>query len=261
MSQILTILRHTLRDGLRSRVVYGLGAFFALAGWMMLRLGGDGGKALLSLLSLSLALVPLVSLTYGASHLYQARRFIGLMLAQPVPRHTVFLGLYAGLSLPLALAWAVGVALPLLATGAVQDPQALLLLLTAGVSLALIFSAIAFWVSMAVENRLKGLGLAIGSWLALAIGWDGMVLMLSYQLADYPLEGPVLALCLANPIDLARILVLLRFDLGAMMGYTGAVFRLFFQGNLGIALASLALLLWVALPLGMAWRAFSRKDF
>lgn len=261
MRQALTILRHTLLDGLRSRMVFGMGGFFALAGWLMLRLGGSSDKALLSLLSLSLALVPLVGLAYGASHFYQARRFMELMLAQPVPRRTLFLGLYAGLSLPLAVSWALGVALPLLASGLLADPTPLLLLLGAGVGLTLVFCAVAFWIAVAVENRLLGLGLAIVAWLALAIGWDGLILLLSYQLADYPLEGPVLALCLANPIDLARLLVLLRFDLGALMGYTGAVFRTFFQGPLGIGLAAAALAAWVVLPLSLAWRGFRRKDF
>ncbi len=202
MTQAGIILRSALRDGLRSRIVYGFGAFFLFAGWMMVRLGGAGDKALLSLLSLSLALVPLVSLVYGASYLYQSRRFIELLLAQPVPRRTLFLGLYAGLSLPLTLAWLLGCLLPLLSAGRSLDVPGLLLLLGAGS-----------------------------------------------------------ALCLANPIDLARVLVLLHFDLGAMMGYTGAVFQLFFQGPLGMGLAALTLLLWILLPLWLAWRAFSRRDF
>jgi Cu-processing system permease protein len=261
VTQGLIVLRSSLRDGLRSRIVYGFGAFFAAASWMMARLGGDGDKVLLSLLSLSLALVPLVSLAYGASYLYQARSFIELMLAQPVRRSTLFLGLYAGLSLPLALAWAAGCALPLLAADMAGDLPGLLLLLGAGLGLTFIFSALAFLVAVTVDNRLRGLGLAIVAWLLLAIAWDGIILLLSYQLADYPLEGPVLALCLANPIDLARILVLLHFDLGAMMGYTGAVFRLFFSGPAGMALAAAALAAWVLAPLALAWRVFTHRDF
>jgi Cu-processing system permease protein len=227
---------------------------------MMLRLGGDGDQALLGLLSLSLALVPLVSLVFGVSHLYQARRFIELLLAQPVPRLRLFLALYAGLALPLTLSWMLGCLLPLLAAG-VRDGTALALLLGAGAGLCLSFCALAFLIAVTVENRLRGLGLAIVLWLAVAVAWDGMILMLSYWLSDWPLEGPVLALCLANPVDLARVLVLLRFDLGAMMGYTGAVFRLFFQGPLGMALAGLMLALWVAGPLALAGRVFSRRDF
>lgn len=261
MTQATIILRSALRDGLRSRIVYGFGAFFLFAGWMMVRLGGPGDKALLSLLSLTLALVPLVSLVYGASYLYQSRRFIELLLAQPVPRRTLFLGLYAGLSLPLTLAWLLGCLLPLLSAGKGLDVPGVLLLLGAGSALCLVFCALAFWIAVRVENRLRGLGLAIVLWLLLAVAYDGLVLMLGYLLADWPLEGPVLALCLANPIDLARVLVLLHFDLGAMMGYTGAVFQLFFQGPLGMGLAALTLLLWVLLPLWMAWRVFSRRDF
>ena len=42
------LLRATLRDGLRSRLVYGFGLFFLGAGWLLSRLGGGGDKVLLS---------------------------------------------------------------------------------------------------------------------------------------------------------------------------------------------------------------------
>ncbi|MCB1048333.1 MAG: ABC transporter permease subunit [Calditrichaeota bacterium] len=260
MSAGWLVLRAALRDGLRSRIVYGFGLFFLAAGWMMARLGGNADKVLLSLLSLSLALVPLVSLVFGASYLYQARTFIELLLAQPVKRRTLFLGLYTGLSLPLALAWLLGCLPALLMSGGVR-PAALLLFLGAGVGLCVVFCALAFLIAVRIGNRLRGLGLAIVLWLLLAVAWDGLVLMLAYLFSDWPMEGPVLVLCLLNPIDLARVLVLLHFELGAMMGYTGAVFQQFFSGPLGTALASLSLLLWVLVPLWLAGRAFQKRDF
>jgi hypothetical protein len=36
-----------------------------------------------------------------------------------------------------------------------------------------------------------------------------------------------------NPIDLGRILFLMKFDIAALMGYTGAVFQRFFGSGLG----------------------------
>jgi Cu-processing system permease protein len=79
--------------------------------------------------------------------------------------------------------------------------------------------------------------------------------------ADYPIERPLLALSFANPIDLGRMLMLLRLDVAALMGYTGAVFQRFFAGTPGIALASAALAGWVIIPLALGSRAFRRKDF
>jgi len=79
--------------------------------------------------------------------------------------------------------------------------------------------------------------------------------------ADYPLERPALAAMIANPIDLARVLILMRLDVSALMGYTGAVFKNFFGGTGGLTVAALALALWVAVPAWLGVRAFQRKDF
>jgi Cu-processing system permease protein len=79
--------------------------------------------------------------------------------------------------------------------------------------------------------------------------------------ADYPLERPALAAMIANPIDLARVLILMRLDVSALMGYTGAVFEKFFGSAGGTALASLALVLWTGVPLLLGARRFQRKDF
>ena len=63
-----------------------------------------------------------------------------------------------------------------------------------------------------------------------------------------------------NPLDLARIVVLLQFDTAALMGYTGAVYQDFFGSQLGMLIASAVLLLWVAVPLVVAVRRFKRMD-
>ena len=90
--------------------------------------------------------------------------------------------------------------------------------------------------------------------------YDAAVLMAAVQFADYPLERPMLAAMVANPIDLARLLVLQQFDVAALLGYTGAVFQHFFQGA-GAFVAASATLLWVALPAFAGARLFQRKDF
>jgi Cu-processing system permease protein len=90
--------------------------------------------------------------------------------------------------------------------------------------------------------------------------YDGVVLLAVSILSDHAVERPLLALMVANPVDLARVALLLRFDISALLGYTGAEMRQFFGGS-GALVASAALAGWVAAPLVLAYRAFNRKDF
>jgi Cu-processing system permease protein len=162
----------------------------------------------------------------------------------------------------MAGAFALGVGLPvaLHATSEAHLLGAVLTVLVAGVALTGVFTAIALLIAVHVEDKARGLGTAISLWLGLAVLYDGMVLLLTMSLADYPLERGLLGLMILNPIDLARIAVLLRFDISALMGYTGAVFKSFFGGG-GLAVAALALAVWMAVPVWLGTRAFQRKDF
>jgi Cu-processing system permease protein len=71
----------------------------------------------------------------------------------------------------------------------------------------------------------------------------------------------MLVAMIANPIDLARLLLLFQFDVGALLGYTGAVFQRFFDGALGLAIAAGALAFWTVAPAIAGGRLFHRKDF
>jgi len=64
-----------------------------------------------------------------------------------------------------------------------------------------------------------------------------------------------------NPIDLSRILILLKLDISALLGYTGAIFKKFFGTDLGFLISMAILLLWTILPIwGLRYKA-KRKDF
>ena len=63
-----------------------------------------------------------------------------------------------------------------------------------------------------------------------------------------------------NPIDLSRITVLLRLDVSALMGYTGAVFKDFFGTTFGFIISLFVLALWVIIPLIISTKKFQTKD-
>ena len=260
---VLKVARYQARDVLRSRWLALYGIFFLAVTEGLLRFSGGDARAILSIASIVLYVVPLVTVAFATVYLYGAREFIELLLAQPVDRTRLFSGLYLGLSIPLVVALLVGVCVPFAAHGFDDPAQRAMLaaLLGAGAALTMIFSAIAFCIAMWCDDRLKGLGAAIGIWMLCAIVYDGLVMAIVAAFADYPLEHAMLGLTLANPIDLARVILLLQLDVSALMGYTGAVFQQFLGGATGTLVAAGALLVWVAAPIALGMRAFRRKDF
>ena len=108
---------------------------------------------------------------------------------------------------------------------------------------------------------LQFLAAALVVWLGLTLVYDGVILLASHTFAAYPLERPMLAAMLLNPVDLARVMILMAVDASALLGYTGAVFEDFFGGFWGISAAVASLLGWVALPYALALRRFRRMDF
>ncbi len=258
----MRVARFVARDLSRSRWLIGYASFFALATWALLRFSDSEPKALLALVNVVLFVVPLASVVFGSMYLYGAREFVELLLAQPLPRRTLFSGLYFGLALPLAVAVGAGIVLPVALRGSSMEalaPTALIVTLAAALSAA--FAGLSAIVAYSIQDRARGLAAALGAWLVLAVVYDGVALMLATQFADYPIERPMLVAMIANPIDLARLLLLFQFDAAALLGYTGAVFQRFFSGAAGIAIATGALLLWTTVPALAGGRLFIRKDF
>ena len=257
------IALHQSRDVLRKRWVIAYAIVLTVAGDLMLRLAGSGPSALVSLLNVVLLLIPLIALILGSASLYSAREFTELLLAQPIPRRALFIGLYFGLTIPLAAATALGLTLPFVvehALDATTSPM-LAMLVAISVLLVCVFTALAFLVTVSVNDRARGLGVAVLAWLGMGILYDGLVLALATAFRDWPIERGLLAAMALNPIDLARTILLLRLDVAALMGYTGAVFRAAFGTTGGATIAILALGLWVAVPWWLGARAFDRKDF
>ena len=201
-------------------------------------------------------------MVFSTVYLYAAREFIELLLAQPIRRRQVFTGLYVGLALPLSLSFVAAVCIPFVLHRGIANtqPGTFVALLLAGIALTLIFTALAFLIVARTEDRIRDLD-GSGFWLFLAVLYDGLVLLLISIMADHPIERPLIALMLANPMDLARVSLLLQFDVAALLGYTGAVMQKFFGRSIGVAVTSLALGVWVFAPFLAGMRAFQKKDF
>lgn len=260
---MIKIFKYSFYDILRSRwmVLYFL--FFFVSTLALISFSSDLFKSIASLMNVTITIIPLISTVFGVMYYYNSREFIELLLSQPIKRTSVFAGQYLGLAFSLTLSFALGMIIPfsiygLFVSSAIWD---FVILLTTGIMLSFIFVGLAFLISILNEDKIKGFGIAILVWLYLAVIYDGLMLLFFVSFNDYPLENPAIALTLLNPIDLSRVLILLKLDVSALMGYTGAVFNKFFGTSNGMIFSFLSLLLWIILPVLTFLRYAKRKDF
>lgn len=254
---MLKLSKYVLYDILRSKVVIAYTLFLFIVSITLFRLEENGGKAILSLLNIVLIVVPLISMIFTTIHYYNSYEFIELMLSQPLSRKRILLSEYSGVALSLLSAFFIGVGIPVLIF-ALNDVG--LSLLFAGCALTLVFTSIAFLASVMARDKARGIGFALLLWFYFALIYDGLVLLVLFAFSDYPMEKFTIVLSSFNPIDLARIFIMLKMDISALMGYTGAVYKEFFGNASGMLFTTTVMLLWIALPLLLALRVFKRKD-
>jgi Cu-processing system permease protein len=260
---MLKIFKYSFFDLMRSSWSYVYFAFYLLLGIMLLFLNNDLSKAVITLMNVIIVLVPLIGTIFGVMYYYNSKEFTELLLAQPLKRSSIFLGQYFGVAISLSMSLILGLGLPFIAYGLFKSSAIwdFSLLLVTGVFLTFIFSALAFNIALSNENKIKGFGYAILMWLFLAIIYDGLFLMSLIFFSDYPLDKLSLFGTMLNPIDLSRTLILLKLDISALLGYTGAVFKQFFGTNLGLIASLVALSLWTLIPILRIIFKSKKKDF
>ncbi|MEQ8713807.1 MAG: ABC transporter permease subunit [Cyclobacteriaceae bacterium] len=260
---MIKILKYSFSDLMRSRWSFIYLGFYLILGFVLLFLNHDLSKAVITLMNVIVVLTPMIGTIFGIMYFYNSREFTELLLAQPVKRSTIFMGQYLGISISLALSLVIGLGVPFLAYGLFRSGEIanFLLLLASGTFLTFIFVAISISIALFNSNKIKGFGYAILMWLFFAVIYDGIILMSMMMFADYPLDNFALAASFLNPIDLSRILILLKLDISALMGYTGALFQKFFGTNAGFISSGSVLILWVVIPLFVLIRKAQKKDF
>jgi len=229
----------------------------------LLLLSNDLSKVLISMTNVTLILTPLIGILFGTIYYYNSKEFIQLLMAQALCRWSIFSGMYAGMVIALCLSILLGIGVPFVLYGIMGSPDLhiFLLLITMGCVLSIIFSLIAFLIAMKFDDKVKGLSISIFVWLFFAIIYDGLFLLLLLGFKDYPLDKLTISMLVMNPIDLSRILILMKLDMSAMMGYTGAVLSKFLGKGTGMFVVSISLLLWIVLPLWRLYKVGMKKDF
>lgn len=251
------IIKYIIQDILKNKIVLAYTALLLVLSLTIFNLQDSETKGLLSLMNIVLIVVPLICIIFSTIYVYNSSEFIELLVSQPLKRKQIWMSLYLGIAGSLTLAFVIGVALPVLifacnATG--------IMLVVVGLMLTLCFVSIALLATVYTRDKAKGIGLGVLLWLYFSLIFDGLILFLLFQFADYPMDTPMLVLSALNPVDMGRILILLKMDASALMGYTGAVFRDFFDGGQGAGITIAVLLAWILLPVYLSVRKFNRKN-
>ncbi|HVX28623.1 MAG TPA: ABC transporter permease subunit [Parafilimonas sp.] len=251
------IFKYVTADILRNKIVIAYTVLLLIISLSVFMLQDEASKGLLSLLNITLLIVPLTSIIFSAIYVYNSAEFIELLVSQPLKRKSIWLSLFYGLSAALSIAFFIGAGIPII----IYQPTATgFIMLGAGIVLSIIFVAIAMLAAVLTRDKAKGIGITIMLWLYFALIFDGLILFILFQFEDYPLDKFMVFSSALNPVDLCRILILLQMDVSALMGYTGAVFQDFFGSQLGSFVAAFVLLLWVIIPVWLSTKRFQRKD-
>jgi Cu-processing system permease protein len=254
---MIRIGKYVVYDLLRNRFVILYTAFLMLVTFSVFSLDSDAGKSTLSLLNIVLLVVPVVSVIFTSIHFYNSYEFIELLLSQPVDRKTIFFAEFFSVAMALGVAFLVGAGIPVLI---MNFSESSLYLVLGGLLLTFVFVALAFAGAVSTRDKARGIGVGLLFWFYFTLIYDGFVLYIIYAFSDYPIEKLTLALITLNPVDLTRIIILLKLDLSALMGYTGAFYKNFFGTAMGTTYSIAFVLVWIAVPLLFAWRKFVHKD-
>ena len=251
------MIKYVIVDILRNKIVLAYTVFLLAISLGVFNLENNSTKGLLSLLNIVLIIVPLVSIIFSTIYVYNSSEFLELLVSQPLQRKKIWISLFLGLAGPLCLAFFAGAGIPILfysptSTGFIMLAMALML--------TTIFIAIAMLAAVTIRDKAKGIGISILIWLYFSLLFDGLVLFFLFQFQDYSLEKAMVGISGLNPIDLGRILILLKMDISALMGYTGAIFKDYFGTQAGFSIAMGILILWMIIPTWLSLRKFSRKD-
>lgn len=254
----MKLVKYIFLDIVKNKTLIIYTVFLWLVGFTVFQLEGSSSKGVISLLNVVLIAVPLVSMVFSTIHYYNSNEYIQLLLSQPIKRSKVYIAEFLGLSAALSFAFLVGIGIPLIRFA----PNAAgFTLMLSGLLLTWVSVSLALLGAVFTPDKAKGIGISLLLWFYFSLLYDGLVLALLFALREYPIEQFIVAFASFNPVDLARILILLQLDISALMGITGALYQNFFGSGMGVILAVGILLLWAGVPSFFAYRFFLAKDF
>jgi Cu-processing system permease protein len=274
MKQVWNIARKELSDGLRNRWLLAISLLFAVLAvgiaWLGAAASGQLGftsipATIASLASLATFLVPLIALllAYDAIVGEDEAGTLMLLLTYPLGRGQLLLGKFVGHGLILALATLIGFGCAALAIALLVTDVDLGLLawafarfMLSSTVLGWVFLAMAYVLSSWTSEKSSAAGLALGLWFGFVLVFD-LALLALLVLSQGKFNPDLLPwLLLLNPTDVYRLINLSGFE-GS--GSAAGVMTLGADLPMAGGLLWACLLLWVVVPLLLAYGVFRRR--
>lgn len=252
-----SIVKTIFLDNIKSKIIIIYFVMLALISCSALLLEDNGAKGALTMLNIILFVVPLMSLLYSTIYLYNAKEFIILLLSQPLKRDHIWHSLFGGVAGGLLIAFLLGAGMPMLLYLPAGTASVIIIM---GIAITVIFTTLAFLTAIISSDKTRGIGASILLWLFFTIIYDAVLLYIIMIFSDYPIEKAITILLMLNPLDLARFQVILKMEISAMMGYSGAAFKAFLGETAGTIISLLLLLLWIVIPYFLSLKVFRKKD-
>lgn len=273
MNPILVLAQKEFRDGLRNRWAAGATILLAVLAFALTFLGSSPTGLLdvkplavtvVSISSLTIFLIPLIALLIGYDSIVgeAERGCLLLMLTYPVSRLEIVLGKFLGHAAILAMAILLGyggVGLAAAWTGNIDagSVRAFAGLLLSSLLLGLAFLALAYLVSVMVDERGTAAGISVGLWLLFVIVFDLALLGVLVASKGGIASDLFPAVLLLNPADAYRLFNLSAFEnvriISGMAGLSASA-------HVPPALLLATLIAWIAVPLTAAVALFNRRQ-
>ena len=274
MNTVIIIAGKEILEGLRNRWVLATTLLLAALALSLTFLGsaptGNVGASALdvvvvSLSSLTIFLLPLIALLISHDAIVgeMERGTMILLLSYPVGRYQIVLGKFCGHVLILAFATVIGYGV---AAGALAISGAAVLaaswyafawMIGTSIMLGAAFVAIGYLISSLARDRGTAAGASVGVWLIMVLVFDMALLGLLVVDQGRTVSALLLErLLFLNPTDIYRLANLTGFNMSQFSGMAGLV------GSAGASTLALlvGMVLWIAVPLGLATVSFARRE-
>ncbi|MEW6990333.1 ABC transporter permease [Colwelliaceae bacterium 6441] len=270
MSQVLAVAGKEFHDGLRNRWLISITIIFAVLSIGLTYFGAAASGAVgvtslsttvASLASLAVFLIPLIALllSYDSFVGEQESGTLLLLLTYPLSKTQLLLGKFMGQGGIIALATILGFgSSALILYIQINDIEVLRLFATfigSAVLLGLSFTAMAYLISLCVNEKSKAAGVALIIWFFFALVFDLALLALLVGVEQGVSQQGLTQIMMFSPSDIFRLVNLAGLDSTDVNGALAiAIKSSLSQGQLFSVL-----LAWVALPLVGANIIFKRK--